>query len=50
MRELSEKELPGGELSAWGYCPGRTCPGGTVRREFTGHRVWITVFLSTGMA
>ena len=27
-RGLYGKELPGKELSAWGYCPGENCMGG----------------------
>ena len=30
-RDLSGRELPGKELSVWGYCPGENCPGGVVR-------------------
>ena len=30
-KELSGRELPWPELSAWGYCSGRNSPGGTVR-------------------
>ena len=27
-RDLSGRELFGGELNLWGSCPGRNCPGG----------------------
>ena len=30
-RELSGRELPGGELSLWGSFPGGNCPGEIIR-------------------
>ena len=38
-RKLSGKELPGEELSTWGYCPGVTVRGELSGGEFTGHPI-----------
>ena len=32
-KELSRRELPGAELSAWGYCSGRNSPGVTLKSD-----------------